>query len=266
MNKDSIKSMSDAFSAAGIGGVRASTMARGFQNYVQSMGERGITGGGDIMLLQALGGWKGKGGDEYVRALMRLERMKVEGPEGMQAGGGMNKLITRLVKEGGGGLTGVKFMASYFRKRGMKGSLGEYAMMGERMTGETYLTEEERRDYGGGLPGEEGRLEKGAARGRAISTAAKLEAAAAARVGKLAPGQKAQAIIENKQIAVGNRALKAVQGLELSSLRLNDSFMTLAGPTLKKVNEGLNDFTKAIHRNIEKGGGLGGFLSELFFG
>lgn len=266
MNKDSIRSMSEAFSGAGVGGVRASTMARGFQNYVQTMGERGITGGGDIMLLQALGGWKGGGGRDYVKALMRLESMKIEGPGGIQAGGAMGELIQRLVREGGGGLTGVKFMSQFFRQRGMKGTIAEYAALAERATGVKYLSEEERREFAIGLPEEEARLKRAPSRAAAISTTQKLEALAKERIEREAPGLKAQADITNKQLAVGTRALKAVQGLEMSSLRLNDSFMLLAGPTLNKVNAGLNDFTKELHKHIEKGGGLVGFVGKILFG
>ena len=63
-NKDSFRNMTDSLNSSGIAMPRSMNIASGFQNYTQGIGQRGISGGRDLMLLQMMGGFKGGGGDD----------------------------------------------------------------------------------------------------------------------------------------------------------------------------------------------------------
>lgn len=254
-NKDSIKSMTLEMGKAGIGGVRGGAMAGGLQRYVQGIGQRGITGGLDLMMMQAFGGFKGGGAQDFEQAILQMESMQGMGPGGIEAGGPMGNMIKRLVGMGGGARGGgVTFMRKALGRAGMQMSMGEAMALTERITGEQLLSPEQREAFGIDKAGEAARMGAGKTQAGKIATVDQLVAAAAKRVTDMGPNLRKQASIMDKQLEVGSKALTAVQNLEQSSLALNDTFMFLAGDTLKNFSEGMKDVTAELGKLTKEHG------------
>lgn len=265
-NKDSIKSMTLEIGKAGVGGVRGAAMAGGLQRYVQGIGQRGITGGMDLMMMQAFGGFKGGGPQAYEQAILQMESMQGMGSGGIEAGTATGDLIKRLVEMGGGAKGGgVTFMRKAMGRAGMQMSLGEAMAMTEKVTGEQLLTTQQREAFAIDKEGEARRMGAGGAAGKKIQTVDQLVAAAARRVTDLGPNLKKQASIMDQQLAVGSKLLDSVQILEQSSINLNFAFEQIAGPTIKKFATGMESVTAELSKLLKEDGLLGVF-SKLVFG
>lgn len=257
MNKNSLKAMALEINKAGIGGVRGAAMAGGLQQYVQGIGQRGITGGMDLMLMQAFGGFKGDGSPgDYRNAIIRMEAM-----QGMEVGAvGAESPLSAMVKRefyraGGKAGEGDIMVRRMLGKVGMRGSQAEFTAMIERATGETILAPEQRKGAFIDVAGETGRRKKGAA--QAQQTPEQLMAAAAERITSLGPNLRTQARLMDKQLAIGEGILTTVQNLKDSSLTLNAAFVKLAGPSLTAFSSSIKDVTSQFVKWTEGEGLLG---------
>jgi cell division protein FtsB len=253
-NKDSFRNMADSLNSGGIAMSRAMNIASGFQNYTQGMGQRGISGGRDLMLLQMMGGFKGGGADDLEQATLQLESMQQQGGvNAVEAGGPMGDFMQRMMEMGGGGASGRRFLRGQLGQMGIQTSGLEINAMAERLTGEQLLTPEQRDQ----MAADKKRREAGAQLGADIATPGGLQKLAAGMV----PGVvKNQAQVQEEQLAVGLKMIPAMQTLARTSATMAEAFSNLAGGEqgalnkFLKVIEGatvaLDEFTK----NVEKYG------------
>lgn len=253
-NKDSFRNMADSLNSGGIAMPRAMNIASGFQNYTQGMGQRGISGGRDLMLLQMMGGFKGGGADDLEQATLQLESMQQQGGvNAVEAGGPMGDFMQRMMEMGGGGASGRRFLRGQLGQMGIQTSGLEINAMAERLTGEQLLTPEQRDQ----MAADKKRREAGAQLGADIATPGGLQQLAAGMV----PGVvKNQAQVQEEQLAVGLKMIPAMQTLARTSATMAEAFSNLAGGEqgalnkFLKVIEGatvaLDEFTK----NVEKYG------------
>lgn len=256
-NKESIKAMTLEMGKAGIGGVRGTAMAGGLQRYVQSIGQRGITGGLDLMLMQAFGGFRGGGPRAFEQAMLQMEAMQGGGVGGIETGTPMGEMVRRLVEMGGGARGGgVTFMRRAMGRMGVQMGLGEAMAMTERLTGEQLLSPWQREAFGIERAGEATRMAGGRTEAQKIATVDQLVMAATRRITDLGPNLRKQASIMDKQLEVGSKALTAVQNLERSSLAVNDTFMELAGTTLYNFSEAVQETTSELNKLVKEHGFL----------
>lgn len=259
-NERSLKSMTSELGKAGIGGVRGAAMAGGLQRYVQGIGQRGIQGGMDLMLMQSFGGFKGGGAQEYEKALLQMESMKGEGigAQGAEAGTPMGQLAGRLLKMGGGVKGGgITFMRRALGQAGMQMSQSEASLLAEKVTGSKILTPEQRK-LATTTTGAEGAA--------GPQTVGALAAAAAKRINEMGPNLKTQASIMDMQLSVGQKALTAVQRLEVSSTKVNSAFIDMAGPALTSFSKTMVDVTDKLDKFLKAKGSLIGKLYDMTFG
>lgn len=240
VNRDSLKALGVEINAAGIAGTRAAQMAGGASQYTQGIGQRGIQGGMDLLLLQQLGGFKGEGAEDYERAVMRLE-------QGDFAPGGMNNLIKMLPQMGGGARGGG---ASFLRRKlspimGPMSLLETKALM-QREGVDTGISPAEFKAGGIDLDRENDRSVRGFRKSDKVQSVEDLMAQASRRVADLAPNLAKQAAIQNQQLEVGSRILKTVQSLESTTTTVNEAFLNLAGPTITKVSLAMEDFARGL--------------------
>ena len=257
-NKDSISSMATEFGKAGIGGPRGAAMAGGMQQYVQGIGQRGISSGIDLMAMQAFGGFSGGGPQDYEQAILQMESMQGVGAGGIEAGTPMGDMAKKLIEMGGGARGGgATFLRGAMGRMGVKMGMGEAMALTERVTGEkTSLTPEQREAAGIDVAGEAVRRGGGRKEAAKVATVDQLVKAAANRVNALGPNLKMQASIMDKQLAVGQKALEAVQNLELSSLNVNQAFITMAGPALNGFSETMLSLTAELNKLVKSEGGV----------
>jgi hypothetical protein len=260
-NKDSLKAMTLEFGKAGIGGVRGTAMAQSLQRYIQGIGQRGISGGLDLMMMQQFGGFQGGGAQQYERAIMQMEMMGGKGIGGAKAGTPMGDMMKRLIEMGGGARGGgVTFMRKAMGRMGMQMGMGEAMGVAERLTGEKLMSQEQREAFA--ISPEEEARRRAAGGARAPQTPEQMAAMAAKRITDMGGNLKMQADIINKQLAVGSKALTAVQLLEKSSINLNSTFMTLAGETLKNFSKSMNSVTAEIDKHFKGGGSVWGLIGK----
>lgn len=258
-NKDSLKGMGDELGRAGIGGPRGVEMARGLQQYVQGIGQRGITGGLDLMMMQAFGGFKGGGAGAYEQAILQMESMGGKGVGGVEAGTPMAEMINRLVKMGGGARGGgVTFMRRAMGRAGMQMSMGEAMSLTERLTGEQLLTPEQREAFGIDKAGE---IERRATAKRLKITPESLMGAAKGRVRGVGPNLERQARLMNQQLSLGQSALGTVQTLESTATNMNKLFSENVMPTIDKFAGSMNKLVKSIDSWINTMEGVSGVVA-----
>jgi len=256
-NKESIKGMGDELGRAGIGGPRGVEMARGLQQYVQGIGQRGITGGLDLMMMQAFGGFQGGGPQDFEKSILQMESMGGKGVGGVKAGTPMAEMINRLVKMGGGARGGgVTFMRRAMGRAGMQMSMGESMALVERTTGEKLLTPEQREAFAIDQAGEARR--RGA---KGPATPEQLMAQAAQRTRGIAPNLERQANLLNRQLSLGQSALNTVQTLESTATTMNEAFSKTVMPTIDKFAGSMNNLVKSIDSWVNTLEGVSNYTS-----
>ncbi len=241
-NKDSLSSMATAL-GRGMASTRAMRVAGGVQQYVQGIGARGPAGGLDLMAMQAFGGYRGGGGaEELERSFIQMEEMggnlREKGVGGIKAGSAMGGMMRRIMEMGGGGAGGRLFLRKQLGRMGVQVGAKEMSILGKTLTGEeltktesAWMAAEERtrtrsRTESAGLRGPRG-----------------LAGMAEDIVAKMGPNLATQASLMNQQKAVGKKLLGTVQTLQQSAINTNTAFADLAAGPLKKVSEGLEEFT-----------------------
>jgi hypothetical protein len=253
INQTAIKSMASEISEAGIGGVRASTLARGFQNYAQQLAQRGPQSGLDIFAMTRAGGYRGGGGGEFVKSLLQMEQLKEMAPGDIKKGGPMGGMLKDLIEMGGGGLVGTRFLHQAMQRMGMQVSLGETVGLAERLTGQQFLTEEERETYGIGQAGDAARRARGKKRAAELGGPEGMMAEAAKEVSRLGPHLRRQAAIMDRQLDLGAKFTSTVQTLNESTTKVNTMFEDLAGEHLKDFANLIADAVKTMVRMKEEG-------------
>jgi len=168
----------------------------------------------------------------------------------------MGKLAARFTKEGGGGLGGARFMGGAMQKLGMKGSLGEFVALAEQSTGTQLLTPEERKAFGIGLQPVAKAKARGALRAKGL-TATGLQAEAQGAIGALGPNLRTQALLTNKQLALGNSFIGTVQTLTTATMKITTKFNDLAGEPLSKLATTIADLTSKFIAFTDAIGGTG---------
>lgn len=260
VNAKSLKELGLEISSAGIAGTRAARMAGGMQQYVQGIGQRGVQSGMDLLLLQKMGGFQGKGAQDYERAVMNLEQMGGDLAAG-KFGPRQQEIVRQLVQMGGGARGGgLSFMRQKLAP--MMGPMGlhEAAAMAQKSGLETGISEEEFRAAGIDIKAEGLKIGRGKEKAREIGSVEDLMREAAKRVQEMAPNLAKQAAVQNQQLEVGQRILGTVQSLEMATSMTNEAFLHLAGPTLSKVSTAMEDFARALK---DLTGGPDGLLRGL---
>jgi hypothetical protein len=259
INTRSVSALAKDISGAGITGTRATTMARGITGGLQQIGQRGIQSGLDLYMLQTLGGYQGGGSTQYRASLMEIEKLagtiKKEGVGGITGHSKISDAFKGIMQMAGGDTGGQEGMLqSALRSIGVTVSATETNWLARSLRGEEATPEQL-----AAISSERTRQSEGRAELTAIEEAGGLEAAARKTVGTYAPGAKAQAALENQQIAVGGKMVGVVLKLEKMALRANTAFTTLAGPTMESVTSSLDQLASkaaAAAESFAKSGGL----------
>jgi len=256
--KESIAGMSQAFAISGIAGTRAARLGQGLTSYAQGMGTRGVKSSMDLLMLQRLGGYKGGGAEELQDAFIRMEAMKGQetgksvGQWGMQSA--TSNLLREVIQLSGGGKGGQMGLRNALERMGINMTQTEVRLLGKRLVGgklseaeQAQADEElERRLSGEGEAGYIGKKDK---TGRMIG----LTRGAAQAVGQLGPSARAQAAIQNRQLAMGGKMVGAVQSLERSAINTNEAFTKLVDGPLKNFGGWLEKITGSLKTLVDKG-------------
>jgi hypothetical protein len=262
VNKDSLKALGLEISGTGIAGTRAARMAGNMQQYTQGIGQRGIQGGMDLLMLQKIGGFKGGGAQDYEKSIMNLEQMSGDLSTG-KFGEKSQDMIRQLVGMGGGAKGGgLSFLRRKLQPIMGPMSLMETAALAQKAGMDTGISEDEFKAAGIDVKGEALKIGRGRGKAGEIGTVEALMSEAAKRVKELAPNLAKQADIQNQQLEVGSRILSSVQALESSSVKVNGAFLDLAGPTLTRVTNGFEKFAKKLEETTE--GGWGNVFKTIF--
>jgi len=244
---DAIKEMATTFSQAGISGTRAAKIASGAASYMQGIGARGPQGGLDMMLLNKMGGYTGTGGAaEYEKAVIQMEEMggklKKGGVGGIGADKGMSDVMRSIMEMGGGGATGRFFLRSVLGKQmGIQMGQKEIGLLEKQLTGGKLTPEEQK--Y---ADSEAARRAEGEGRAKIVTTKGLIGAAKGAVPGEL----KAQAAIQNQQIAAGENMINVVNSMDKAAADLVKSFSNLAGDAgpLVKLTKQFQVFGAAMEK------------------
>lgn len=263
INPKSITTLAGDITKSGITGTRAMAMAQGLTGGLQQIGQRGIRSGLDHIMLQLVGGYQGGGAKEY-----RAARARMQDLAGTVQGGGVEDVaaqstimgaLRQLMKFAGGDESAqAEMLQRAMEQLGVRGGVREFDWLQRQLAGEEFTPEQMAavgREYST-TPGKEGRRVKGAGRVRALTGEGgrlDLEKAARTAVGTYAPGARAQAAIENRQIAVGRRMVGVVNQLEGMAVSATDAFTELTGKPLQMAIKGLGALGKSaldIARNF----------------
>ena len=220
----------------GFAGPRAAAIGGGFVRAAQGLSTRGPQSAADLLMLQTMGGFKGRGGAAaFEEAQIRLEQLRPEevGPEQIQ------NLVGRLLQAGGGGAAGRLLARQQLGKMGIQVGAEEMQLMGRQMTGEG-LTEAQQARLEA-----LGRQRREAAAG-APKTPEELQARAAKAMDDFGGALQKAAMIQNRQIDTGEKMIPMLQNLENTSGMLSKKFADLAGEPLGKLTAALEKLTDAL--------------------
>jgi hypothetical protein len=252
INPKSITALAGDISRTGITGTRALAMAGGLAGGLQQIGQRGIRGGVDHLMLQLLGGYRGGGAGEYRAARARLEELGgtvagggVEGVAGTSRITGALGQIMRFAGGDPGAQT--ELLQRAMEQMGVRGSVREFDWLARSIRGEEATGEQLE-----AIRREEGRLAKGFEREEAIREGGGFERAARRAVSTYGPGARAQANLVNRQIAAGRRMVGVVMKLENMALNTTNAFNKLTGEPLKKVIDGLDTLSQKAFDAADK--------------
>jgi len=269
-NKESISSMGMELSKAGIMGPRAAGIAGGFQKYVQGIGAKGPQGGGDLLAMQMMGGFRGGGSAEYERALIQMEDMQGQlGSKGISgaasAGSKMGGMFKRIMSMTGSDKAGGRqLLRRFLSERGIQTGAREMAVLGKTLQGEALTAEEQKYQTMAAQQRATGSREarKGSSRERFLAEAGGM---VSGRGGAAAT----QAGIENKQITLGVAMADTVQSLEKAALSTNNAFKNLSSEglaNLTKSIEGVAATAENFTERVASAGGILDFAVSMFSG
>lgn len=260
--KDSIAGMGQAFAVGGaITGTRAMKMGTGLTNYAQTMGQRGIKGGGDLLMLQMLGGYKGGGAKGLQDALINMEQMKGNIKDKFVGNSAWevstedatSDFLRKIIEFSGGGAGGVMGLQKQLSRMGVTLSQGESRILGKRLMGEELDAmdqsvidlESERRESG---YGEALRIGATTRSGKLVG----MSGSAAKAVSRLGGSAKAQTAIQNRQLNIGRDMAPAVLSLERAATTTNEAFKDLIKGPLKEFGSFIEGLTKQMSELLTK--------------
>lgn len=216
------------FAGMGMGGVRGAAMARGVYGQARELSKRGPGGAEELMMLQTLGGFQGRGALDLEEAQLRLE----EGDFGIED---IRRLAGRSLSAAGGGEKGRHVFRGTQMGKGM--GIREVRLLQKQIQGGD-LTITEQATVDKAL--EEAKTGIAAAVGG--GPAGLLEAAGGVTDAAL-QRQSRQA---NKQLAIGDTMVKTMLNFEEIASNVNEGFTILAaGPLINMTNQ-IKDLTSAI--------------------
>lgn len=267
INKDAIRSMGLEIGQAGITATRAARLGAGVQRTVQGIGQRGVTGGLDLMFLQEFGGYRGGGAAEYVKAITQMEggmgALKSGNFSKAGKGSPLGNIINRLVGYGGGGAGGALFMRRQFGTKGIQMSMPEATLLAKQATG-AELTEDEK-----ALMATEAKKRKAATKTMGeVASPETMVSAARETMTKLGGNLKAHAALQSQQLAVGSEIVGVVNKLSLAAAKTNKAFMTLSGDTLESVSTSLLSASSGLQKFADEAKKSGSVLAAIgnYFG
>lgn len=195
-------------------------------------------------MLQTLGGFKGGSALDLEEAQLKLE----EGGFGI---GDIRRLAGRFMSAAGGGEKGRHVFRGTKMGKGM--GIREVRLLQKQTQGGT-LDETEQAMVDSAL--------ERARSGQAAAVGGGAEGLFAAGAGVTDEATKNQALIQNRQFAIGNAMITTMHNLERSTLAINKGFTTLAAGPLTALTGQIRDFseeipkaTLMIRRMIAGGGG-----------
>ncbi len=212
----------------------------------QTMGQRGIQSGADLLMLRTMGGYKGGGASGVQQALLNLEEMgtdfKAGGVGGLDMGSRTAKLMRQVIEMSGGGAGGEMSLMNFMNRRGIQMSTRESMLLGKRLRGGS-LSEDEQRM----VDAEDERRKQGMGEAGRIGSRDALGSAARKAINKWGSSVKKQAEIQNKQLEVGGKVVGAVLALEESSTNISNTFSTLVKGPLKEFSQSIEWLTSMIN-------------------
>lgn len=244
-NRESLTIMTQELGKAGLAAPRAQNLAQGMQNYVQSMAQRGVQSGLDLMLLRSAG-FEGRGAEDLQKTLIKLEEMVSEiGPEGITGIGPdspLGQVFRQVIDLGGGGFSGMSALGGVLRRNmGLQISARELNQLGANLTGEQPLPLSA--NEAARIKFEEKERTKGAKLAGLLQTPEQLTKLASTITPKTL---KDQAALENKQLAIGSQMITLQQNLNTSVLATTTAFTNLAAKPLTDLSSGFVNLTGKI--------------------
>lgn len=242
INVDSISKLATDIAKSGLPITRALNMAQSLTQYLQGIGSKGITSGADLMMLRELGGFKGGGVEEYRKARSKLEQLQFQtqgmGVEGIAQSPISGALRSYMESVGGGQGTKSEMLQRLLQRWGVKGSVQQFDWLANQL-------------MGGTIGGEQGKAisqftkeqQAGQRELAAIAGAGGITGAAATMVSVRAPNLQQQAMMQNKQIDIGGKAVSTMQAFEKNALKVSNAFIGLAEGPLKTLHEGMSALT-----------------------
>ena len=251
--RESLADMGQEFQKSGITGTRAAKIAGGIQNYAQGMGQRGIRGGGDLLMLQMMGGYKGGGAEGLQQSFLNLEDMKSGGLGGMNMGGKTAGMLRKVMKLHGGGAGGEFGLMNFLTKQmGTPVSMRETMLLSKQLQDgkltkdeSAYVAREDRRR-------KQGSREAGAISGKGLTSSA------ASAINNWGSSVKKQAEIQNKQLSAGKDMIKSIQALDGASANISKTFTGLVDGPLTSFSKGLEALTGKLEAAVAAAGWLSG--------
>ncbi len=235
----SIASMGLALGQSGLGGIRASAVARGFAGAAQQLSKGGPQNATQLMMLQTMGGFQGGGAEAFEEAQVQLER----GGTGDQ----MDVLMRRFMSAGGGGAQGRVFARMQLGKMGVQFGAEEFRLLGKELKGEKLSVEElKRKEFFATERDRVGKL--------APTSPRDIQARAAKIIGDFGGGLKAQAKLQNQQNAIGEKWIGTMHTLQKSAANVSSAFTSLGSETIQDLAQGMADFTKWLAEKTKNGG------------
>lgn len=248
--KDSIAGMSQAFAVAGIASTRASKLGQGITSYAQSMGQRGIKSGMDLLILQRLGGFKGGGAKELQDAFIQLEKMKVDiqgkGVNDFNVQDATSSLLLEVMQKGGGGTSGEFELQSVLKSMNANMSNTEIRLLAKKLRKGKLTPDEQKEADAAAKQRLRGEREASLIEKRGLG------GLASSAVNRLGSAAKKQADIQNQQIEVGAKMTPAVQALEQSALSTTKAFTTLVDGPLANFGKWLERSTTVLSNVVTK--------------
>jgi hypothetical protein len=233
VNKQAIAGISAAAAGMGLGGVRGMAFAGGITRAAEGISRSGPQNVGQLMMIQALTGLKpGRASAEQLEdALIKLEK-KQFGKEEVEL------LITNLLAAGGGGAEGRRVAFSVLSQAGIGVSREEVKLMDKAQTGNLSAADKKR------LSEIQGQRDRGSK--LAALTADSPDALARTAAGMVPGSVKAQAALQNQQIATGRNMVKSLHNLEKTAQGMTKKITDMIGPVLEKFTGNLEELTKVL--------------------
>jgi anti-sigma regulatory factor (Ser/Thr protein kinase) len=248
INERSLAGMGRQVSGMGLGGVRGMAIAGGVQRAAQGLSMRGPQSAQELIMLRAMGGFRGGGLEQLEQAQLAME-------QGQFQEGGMQDMFKTFMGAGGGGAGGRFVFRQAMRQMGVNIGVREAQLLEKQVMSPGKLTNEEITDIS-----KVNEKMKQVAEG-APQTVADLTRQASEAIRTMAPDLKEQARLTNRQLDNGKEMIKTMQALDKSALNVSEKIVKDIGPKMESLTAAIEDFTKLVK---EKGfaGAIGSTIAK----